>query len=629
MIAAAGVRGLVVGTALACGCALGGGDTAAPPARGDGGAANGSDSGTSADAIGSFGDAAQGCGASNLTCSSDLKEVVTSDGAVAQTCAADEACECGACTHDVCGAARQAKSTYGCDFYTMNLDTEVGDASGGCYAAFVANTWTTPIHLAVERAGKALDVAQFARLPQGKGGSIAYLPYDPGAGLAPGQVAILFLAHGTPLWPMTCPQGITPAVTYDTSLHGTGLKPAFHVTTDAPIVAFDMYPYGGGRAAVTSASLLLPTSAWDVNYVAVNTYAMSIVDVAAQTTLAVVAAENGTTVTINPVADIAGGGAIAPSPAGAPVTYSLDAGQYLQISQAAELTGSAVLANKPVGMFGGSTMMYVPASASPGDTGHQMIPPVRALGHEYVAVRYRARKSALTPAPPDESVPYRFVGAVDGTKLTYAPAAPQGAPAMLARGQVLELWTAAPFVVSSQGSDHPFYVSAHMTSGASFTDPVSGDTVEYDGQGDPESVNVVPTDQYLDRYVFFTDPTYPETELVVVRAVGSDGKRADVMLDCAGTLSGWTPVGAYEWTRVDLQTGNFQDVAGCSNGVHTMTSAAPFGVTVWGWGSSATCQPNASCSNPWDPGYSQYVSYAYPAGMSVRPVNNVVVSPAQ
>ena len=42
-------------------------------------------------------------------------------------------------------------------------------------------------------------------------------------------------------------------------------------------------------------------------------------------------------------------------------------------------------------------------------------------------------------------------------------------------------------------------------------------------QGDPEFVNVIPPAEYLSSYVFFTDPTYPETDLVVVRTLGSGG----------------------------------------------------------------------------------------------------------
>ena len=75
----------------------------------------------------------------------------------------------------------------------------------------------------------------------------------------------------------------------------------------------------------------------------------------------------------------------------------------------------------PVGYWGGSTCMDVEVTDYACDSAHQQIPPVKALGHEYAAVRYRARIPGM-----NESVPWRLVGAVDGTVLSYQPAAPAG-----------------------------------------------------------------------------------------------------------------------------------------------------------------------------------------------------------
>jgi hypothetical protein len=165
-------------------------------------------------------------------------------------------------------------------------------------------------------------------------------------------------------------------------------------------------------------------------------------------------------------------------------------------------------------------------------------------------------------------------------------------------------------VVRSQDTEHPFYVAAYMTGGGAFS-----------GRGDPEFVNVIPSAQYLQDYVFFTDPTYPETNLVFIRKRGPSGF-ADVTLECAGVLTGWQPAGNsdYEFVRYDLSTGNFQGNGSCNNGVNRATSALPFGLTVWGWGSEVTGSQGT-------PGYSQYVSYAYPAGASVQSINTVVVPP--
>ena len=82
-----------------------------------------------------------------------------------------------------------------------------------------------------------------------------------------------------------------------------------------------------------------------------------------------------------------------------------------------------------------------------------------------------------------------------------------------------------------------------------------------------------------------------ETNLVFVRKKGSDNQFHDVTLDCAGPLGGWQPVGSagkYEYTRFDLVRHNFAPQGNCDNGRHEIKSDAPFGITVWGWGTLAT-----------------------------------------
>jgi hypothetical protein len=200
---------------------------------------------------------------------------------------------------------------------------------------------------------------------------------------------------------------------------------------------------------------------------------------------------------------------------------------------------------------------------------------------------------------------------------------------------VVQFDATGPFIVSSQDAEHPFYFAQYMTGGEPFS-----------GMGDPEFVNVVAPAQYLSSYVFFTDPTYPETNLVVTRELdGSSGQFPDVTLDCAGLLTGWQPVGAsglYQFTRIDLSTDNFEGQNGCNNGVHTMTGSFPseagsssplFGVTVWGWGNPLTSSLPDDAQDPVQegitesqPGFTRWVSYGYPAGANITKLNNVVLS---
>jgi hypothetical protein len=171
-------------------------------------------------------------------------------------------------------------------------------------------------------------------------------------------------------------------------------------------------------------------------------------------------------------------------------------------------------------------------------------------------------------------------------------------------GQQHEIRANGPFTVRSQDSDHPFLMFTYMTG--------AGEAGE-GGWGDPDFVRLVPPMQYLAHYVFFTDPTYPFTVLTVVRRK-QDGAFHDVTLDClSGPIGGWQSVGSAGDTEIAYVklVDHFNGQAGCNNGVRTMDSAAPFGVWVWGWGSEDT-------NTGW-------VSYGYPAGESVLPINDVIV----
>src|SRR5262249_21765647 len=155
-----------------------------------------------------------------------------------------------------------------------------------------------------------------------------------------------------------------------------------------------------------------------------------------------------------------------------------------------------------------------------------------------------------------ETRSYRIVGTVDGTTLTYTPSAPPGAPTTLNHGQAAFISGVDPFVVASQDSAHPFYFGYFMPGIVPSTSGVPN------GSG-PELVTAVPPEQFMNRYVVFTVPTLSDSNFVVVREK-SGGSFLDVSLDCAGTLSGWTALGSYQWTSVNLAKG-FTAQGSCDN----------------------------------------------------------------
>ncbi len=530
-------------------------------------------------------------------CTNDNAGVIDCNGNMTP-CPDEQACSNGVC-QDPCTAAEANNSSVGCEYYGVDMDAAAGPPQDACYAMFVANVSRSPAHMQMEWQGQPIDLGRWAKLPSGNGQSLTYTAYNPATGLLPGQVAVVFLAYAPGFGNVACPGAVGgAAIGTEAQIAGTGTGFAFHLTTDQPVVAYQMLPYGGGAAAATGASLLLPTSAWGTNYVAVSAYDTPAppipIPIQQGPSYNIVASEDNTRVTLRPTSAIDGGGGYPAGAAGQPYTFMLDRGQYAQITQGAPLSGTPIDSDKPIGVFGGHQIMSIDRCC--GDHGEQMLAPVRALGSEYVAAPHGDRK------PTAEQRLFRIVGAVDGTQLTYDP--PGAGPPTVNLGQQHEIRANGPFTVRSQDSDHPFLMFTYMTG--------AGETGE-GGWGDPDFVRLVPPMQYLSHYVFFADPTYPFTVLTVVRRK-QDGAFHDVTLDClSGPVGGWQSVGSAGDTEIAYVklVDHFNGQAGCNNGVRTMDSEAPFGVWVWGWGSEDT-------NTGW-------VSYGYPAGESVLPINDVIV----
>jgi hypothetical protein len=577
--------------------------TTAQSTGGDTGSGGGAH--TSSTGVGFGGSLTTGVGGSvpQGSCSADLQAIVDANGNVIKMCPADQGCSGGVCV-PACDAASQSKGSIGCDFYAPDppfyLNGQGTSYDGTCYAVFVANTWSRPAKITVARNGQTFDLTQFGRIPSG---ILPNITYDaiPATGVPPNQVAVLFLSHkpgahhdlGTPL---TCP--VTPAYLDDAAVAGSGPGKAFHVVSDTPITAYDILPYGGAQSYLPSASLLFPATAWGTNYYVVAPHP----DGGGSLWMLVAGSVDGTSITLATPGD--------PQTK----TYQINAGDTIQWL-GSDPTGTILQSTQPVGVFTGSTYLKVATQTSPSgggeDSAHQQIPHIKALGSEYVAPGIVSRLGALGP----ESVPYRLLGVVDGTTLTYDPAPPSGAPTTLNAGQVAEFETTSLFVVKSQDDDHPFGLTHYMPGtpignsrdGCGPQPPFPG--LDECDLGDEDWVNILAPKQFLQRYVFFTDPTYATTNLVITRVQGANGF-AEVSIDClGGNVSGWQNVdaaGKYQVAYVDLVRGT-APVAQCNGSRHEAKSTGQFGVIVWGT--------------------DYFASYGYPAGGNVGSINNVSVPP--
>lgn len=543
-----------------------------------------------------------------LGCSNDLHSVVDEQGTVIQECPSSQACAAGACV-PACEAVADLAGTVGCDFWAPTPpflgNGQGAQYEGPCFAVFLANAWNGPANITVSRGGQSIDVGQYGRIPRANGNTITYEAIPPG-GLPPDEVAILFLSHrpgvnnaGNTL---ECP--VPPALLQDTAVPLTGIGQAFHVTSDAPLSAYDINPYGGALSFLPSASLLFPASSWGTNHMAIAPHLNN------QPVFAlVVAREDNTVIKVAPASPFPGGNGVAPAPAGMTTQYVLNAGQILQWSQGNGNTfdpSAAIFdSDKPIGLWTGTTYLFVQSQTlgpGGGEAAHQQIAPVSAVGNEYVGAGVVTRLASLAP----ESVPYRIVGAVDGTNLTWDPAPPAGAPPTLTAGQIAEFETTTAFTVRSQDPDHPFLFSQYMTGTTQSTR--AGCTSSFNnlgcGLGDEEWVSLLSPKQFQNRYIFFTDPTYGTTNLVIIRARGETGF-ADVTVECLGVVGGWMPVGTeglYEYAHVDLERGGVP-VGNCGTSRHLAESDGPFGIVVWGT--------------------DLYASYGYPAGSDISKINKV------
>lgn len=552
-------------------------------------------------------------------CSGDLRMIVDESGNSISSCADDEGCSGGVCV-SACQAAASSTGSIGCEFWAPDpafFQNGRGTAEDGpCFAVFLANAWSRPAKLTVTRAGRSLDVASFARIPRGLAPNTHYDPI-PADGVPANGVAVLFLSHkpgsSNADTSLECP--VTPALLEDAAIQGPGKGSAFHIVTDTPVSAYDIVPYGGASSYLPSATLLLPAASWGTNYVAIaprNDQTGSLWSL-------IVASEDHTQVKVAPRESLPGSASLASAPAGQVTTYSLNAGESIQWLDAnfkptIDPSGTIFQSDKPIGLWTGNTFLNVASATSPGggfnDAAHQQIPHVKALGHEYVGAGVVTR----LPSGDPESVPYRVMGVVDGTKLTWDPSPLNGAPATLGAGEIAEFETTQVFSVSSQDSEHPFAFTQYMPgtprtpAGTVPGCSVAPSRASTCGLGDEDWVHLVSPQQFLQHYVFFTDPTYATTNLVLIRSKGERGF-SDVAVECLGKIEHWLPVGSagkYQVAGADLVRGSVP-LGTCTGSRQAASSAGAFGIVVWGTDLAS--------------------SYGYPAGGNLASINQVVVPP--
>lgn len=355
---------------------------------------------------------------------------------------------------------------------------------------------------------------------------------------------------------------------------------AYRVRSTRPVTVYQYNPLeyikADGKFSYTNdASLLLPAHAWgdDIIVVTRNTH-----EYLAPGSYVVVAREDATTVTLYPSAT---GGLVLPGPAlgadGAGVVM-LDAGDVLQVlsdtadtppvaPDFSDLTGTRVIADKPVQVIGSHMCTFVPHDVPACDHLEETNLPTASLGSDYLVTAPLIEPENAAPFAKGRMI--RIVATAPNTAVAYDPPQEEGPTWIAEVGDYIDFMS---------DDDVRITASAKVAVAEYMLGQLAGG-----GMGDPSMTIAIPIGQYLDHYVFHAPDTYDVNYVNLTAPLGTA-----IVLD-GEPVGALTPIGATDFgvLRVRLAEG----------GDHTLAGDQPFGVQVYGYG--------------------QFTSYWHPGGLAL------------
>ena len=342
-----------------------------------------------------------------------------------------------------------------------------------------------------------------------------------------------------------------------------------HVTSVAPVSVHVV------SENTTSAEgyLALPTAGLGTNYYVMSTASANFNG----SEFAVVATQDNTLINVTPAASGA------TRPAGTPFTITLNTGETYQFSNTAngDMTGTNIIADKPIAVFGGHRCAEVPSGLGYCDYLVEQLPDVSMWGTTHHTVPFSGRSRYTV----------RVMASQDGTTFSAAPA---GMPTTLNAGQFADV------VLSGVGE----FLSSGPVLVAQFMHGYADDAA---GKGDPSMVLVTPT-AVADSEKGVTDSTFAVHGLAgtsgsFINIVTETATLMDLNLDNAAVNTAlFTPVNATSlYSSATLPV---------TPGVHTLHNSAPYSAFVYDYGTAGNA-----------------VSYAYPTGGTLVVTNPVPVQP--
>jgi len=401
---------------------------------------------------------------------------------------------------------------------------------------------------------------------------------------------------------------------------------AYRFSSTVPIIAYQFNPLENEEVYSNDASLLLPASLLGQEYY-VMTREQTFAQIHSYFTIVAVM-EGETSVSVTASAPLMGGkryagtaeeSVIAAMAPGDTRVFKLKQFDVLSLQTdrpGADPTGSRVVADRRVAVFGGSeganapnTARCVDVDAASGygvcewdkrtrcrdsvdcdnagfttccaDHIEQQLFPLKTWGSRFVATKTwdRGRESDI----------WRIMAGADNTRVVLVPPQPGISIPILNRGQHFEFESRKNFEIIANDNKPLMvgqFLAAQDAPGPNIGGAGTGDDA---GTGDPAFMLQIAVEQYRNDFVILTPAEYAENFINVTTATGAEVEVDGVMIDAADfTLIG---AGQYSVYRQRLEPGS-----------HTIRSSELAGVIVYGW--------------------DQYVSYAYTGGLNLEAIRN-------